>query len=304
MFNNEVHGTLPPAAAPFTEAHTYGLPVLTSNCSNNYGPYHFPEKLFPLLLLNALAGKPLPLYGDGGLRDWLYVKDHCAVLRCILTAGQPGETYNVGGRSELPNLEVAHRLCDLLDTLHLRADGQPYRDTSTPPLEAHEAEKRDKVNESAKSGYDAKPVTHWGSDVGCIRSAGLYRNGVRDDVIDLGDEIEIRVAFKVPPRADRNYLSIAFAIKDLKGSDLIVSSTHDWERMPLKGHGGVYLARFRNPLVTRKYLLVAAIEDHSSSAIHYYEYLEGAQYFSSMADAHLFGLFQPEIHQEMVEIYE
>ena len=107
--------------------HTYGLPVLTTNCSNNYGPYHFPEKLIPLLIVNSLAGKPLPVYGDGQqIRDWLYVKDHCSAIRCVLAKGRVGETYNVGGWNEKPNIEIVHTVCSLLDELSPRADGQPY----------------------------------------------------------------------------------------------------------------------------------------------------------------------------------
>lgn len=98
--------------------HTYGLPVLTTNCSNNYGPYQFPEKLIPLIIANALEGKPLPIYGDGmNVRDWLYVGDHCAAVRCVLARGRPGETYNVGGWNEKPNLEIVHTVCALLDEL-------------------------------------------------------------------------------------------------------------------------------------------------------------------------------------------
>ena len=148
---DEVYGSLAPEAAPFTETHpyepnspysaskaasdhlvrawhhTYGLPVLTSNCSNNYGPCHFPEKLIPLMIINALAGKPLPIYGDGQqVRDWLYVGDHCAAIRRILEAGKPGETYNVGGWNEMPNLEIVRQVCALLDELRPRADGVPY----------------------------------------------------------------------------------------------------------------------------------------------------------------------------------
>lgn len=109
--------------------HTYGLPVLTTNCSNNYGPYHFPEKLIPLCIHNALAGKPLPLYGDGRqVRDWLYVKDHCAAIRRVLAAGRTGEVYNVGGWNEKTNLDVVHMLCAILDALQSRADGRSYRD--------------------------------------------------------------------------------------------------------------------------------------------------------------------------------
>ncbi len=112
--------------------HTYGLPVVTTNCSNNYGPYHFPEKLIPLMIVNALAGKPLPVYGDGQqIRDWLYVKDHCSALRRVLAKGRPGETYNVGGWNEKPNLEIVHTVCALLDELRPRADGTPYREQIT-----------------------------------------------------------------------------------------------------------------------------------------------------------------------------
>ena len=112
--------------------HTYGLPVLTTNCSNNYGPYHFPEKLIPLLIVNAQAGKPLPVYGDGQqIRDWLYVKDHCSAIRRVLEAGLLGETYNVGGWNEKPNLDIVHTVCALLDELKPRADGKPYQEQIT-----------------------------------------------------------------------------------------------------------------------------------------------------------------------------
>ncbi|PRP69278.1 dTDP-glucose 4,6-dehydratase [Chromobacterium amazonense] len=148
---DEVYGTLSPEDPPFAETnryepnspysaskaasdhlvrawhHTYGLPVLTTNCSNNYGPYHFPEKLIPLVILNALAGKPLPIYGDGQqVRDWLYVKDHCSAIRRVLEAGKLGETYNVGGWNEKANLEVVKTICGILDELKPRADGASY----------------------------------------------------------------------------------------------------------------------------------------------------------------------------------
>jgi dTDP-glucose 4,6-dehydratase len=140
---DEVYGSLGRDDAPFTEDHvyepnspysaskaasdhlvrawhhTYGLPVLTTNCSNNYGPYHFPEKLIPLMIVNALAGKPLPVYGDGmQIRDWLYVKDHCSAIRTVLALGTVGETYNVGGWNEKPNIEIVRTVCALLDELH------------------------------------------------------------------------------------------------------------------------------------------------------------------------------------------
>jgi dTDP-glucose 4,6-dehydratase len=148
---DEVYGSLGPDDAPFTETHpyrpnspysaskaasdhlvrayhhTYGLPTLTTNCSNNYGPYQFPEKLIPLVLHNAIAGKPLPIYGDGlNVRDWLYVGDHCAALRAVLARGRPGETYNIGGRAEMSNLAVVKTLCALLDRLHPDSPVTPH----------------------------------------------------------------------------------------------------------------------------------------------------------------------------------
>ena len=152
---DEVYGTLGPDDAPFSEAtpyapnspysaskaasdhlvrayhHTYGLPTLTTNCSNNYGPYHFPEKLIPLVILNALDGKPLPIYGDGQqIRDWLFVSDHCTAIREVLARGVPGETYNIGGWNEKTNLDVVHTLCDILDELRPKSAGS-YRDQIT-----------------------------------------------------------------------------------------------------------------------------------------------------------------------------
>ena len=153
---DEVYGSLAPDAPAFTEQHpyepnspysaskaasdhlvrayhhTYGLPVLTTNCSNNYGPYHFPEKLIPLMIVNALAGKALPVYGDGmQVRDWLYVKDHCSAIRRVLEAGRLGETYNVGGWNEKPNIEIVQRICALLDEKRPRADGKSYAEQIT-----------------------------------------------------------------------------------------------------------------------------------------------------------------------------
>ncbi|MBU4519086.1 MAG: dTDP-glucose 4,6-dehydratase [Gammaproteobacteria bacterium] len=153
---DEVYGTLGPDDAPFTETtpfapnspysaskassdhlvrayhHTYGIPVLTTNCSNNYGPYHFPEKLIPLVIVNALQGKPLPIYGDGQqVRDWLFVKDHCSAIRRVLEAGRPGETYNVGGWNEMANIEIVQKVCALLDEFRPRADGKPYNEQIT-----------------------------------------------------------------------------------------------------------------------------------------------------------------------------
>ena len=112
--------------------HTYGMPVVTTNCSNNYGPYHFPEKLIPLVILNALDGKPLPVYGDGQqIRDWLYVGDHCSAIREVLANGRLGETYNIGGWNEKANLEVVNTICKILDELKPRADKKSYTEQIT-----------------------------------------------------------------------------------------------------------------------------------------------------------------------------
>ncbi len=109
--------------------HTYGMPVLTTNCSNNYGPYQFPEKLIPLMIVNALSGKPLPVYGDGQqIRDWLYVKDHCSAIRLVLEKGTLGEVYNIGGWNEKTNIEIVRNICDLLDTLKPLENKKSYRD--------------------------------------------------------------------------------------------------------------------------------------------------------------------------------
>ena len=153
---DEVYGSLGPDDEPFSETtayapnspysaskaasdhlvrsyfHTYGLPTLTTNCSNNYGPYHFPEKLIPLVIANALAGKDLPIYGDGQqIRDWLYVGDHCAAIRRVLKDGQPGETYNIGGWNEKTNLDVVYTLCDILDELRPANSARSYREQIT-----------------------------------------------------------------------------------------------------------------------------------------------------------------------------
>ncbi|WP_434729831.1 dTDP-glucose 4,6-dehydratase [Rhizobium binae] len=153
---DEVYGSLAPAEAAFSEQrkyepnspysaskaasdhlvrayhHTYGLPVLTTNCSNNYGPYHFPEKLIPLVIHNALSGKQIPIYGDGmQVRDWLFVKDHCSGIRRVLEKGTVGETYNIGGRNELTNLSVVNTLCDILDELRPLPEGASYKSQVT-----------------------------------------------------------------------------------------------------------------------------------------------------------------------------
>ncbi|BEI40350.1 dTDP-glucose 4,6-dehydratase [Polynucleobacter sp. HIN9] len=153
---DEVYGSLAPTARAFTETHpyepnspysaskaasdhlvrawfhTYGFPVVTTNCSNNYGPFHFPEKLIPLVILNAINGKALPIYGDGQqVRDWLYVSDHCSAIRTVLAHGTLGETYNIGGWNEKTNLSVVQTICQILDELRPRADGQSYAEQIT-----------------------------------------------------------------------------------------------------------------------------------------------------------------------------
>ncbi len=129
--------------------HTYGLPTLTTNCSNNYGPYQFPEKLIPLMIANALDGSPLPVYGDGGnIRDWLYVGDHCSAIRGVLASGRPGATYNIGGASEKTNLQVVHALCDALDRLKPRASGSYREQVSFVP---------DRPGHDRRYAIDARP---------------------------------------------------------------------------------------------------------------------------------------------------
>jgi dTDP-glucose 4,6-dehydratase len=153
---DEVYGSLGPEDAAFCETtayapnspyaaskagsdhlvrayfHTFGLPVITTNCSNNYGPFQFPEKLIPLMILNALEGKPLPVYGDGkNVRDWLFVEDHCAAIRAVLAQGRPGECYNIGGSSERANIDVVTAICDLVDEMRPRAGAPPRREQIT-----------------------------------------------------------------------------------------------------------------------------------------------------------------------------
>ena len=192
---DEVYGTLGPKDAPFTEAtpyapnspysaskaasdhlvrayhHTYGLPVLTTNCSNNYGPYHFPEKLIPLCLHNALSGKPLPIYGDGlHVRDWLYVKDHCSAIRRVLEGGRVGETYNVGGWNEKPNLDVINTLCEILGELAPRQDGLSYKSQVTFV--------KDRAGHDRRYAIDASKIEH---ELGW-RPAETFETGIRKTV--------------------------------------------------------------------------------------------------------------------------
>jgi dTDP-glucose 4,6-dehydratase len=193
---DEVYGSLAPQEPAFTEQHryepnspysaskaasdhlvrayhhTYGLPVLTTNCSNNYGPYHFPEKLIPLMIVNALAGKPLPVYGDGmQIRDWLYVRDHCSAIRRVLAAGQLGEVYNVGGWNEKPNIEIVQTLCALLDELRPRNDGKSYREQITYV--------KDRPGHDRRYAIDARKLEQ---DLGW-KPAETFETGIRKTVL-------------------------------------------------------------------------------------------------------------------------
>lgn len=192
---DEVYGSLGPSDAAFTERHpyepnspysaskaasdhlvrawhhTYGLPVITTNCSNNYGPFHFPEKLIPLMIVNALAGKPLPVYGDGlQVRDWLYVKDHCGAIRRVLQAGRPGETYNVGGWNEKPNIDIVKTVCALLDELRPKVDGSSYAQQITYVI--------DRPGHDRRYAIDARKIEH---ELGW-RPAETFESGIRKTV--------------------------------------------------------------------------------------------------------------------------
>jgi len=192
---DEVYGTLAPDDAAFSEDHryapnspysaskaasdhlvrawhhTYGLPVLTTNCSNNYGPFQFPEKLIPLVIFHALTGQRLPLYGDGlQVRDWLHVGDHCRAIRRVLAAGVPGQTYNVGGDCERTNLDVVHTLCMLLDELRPRADGRSYA--------AQIRHVADRPGHDRRYAIDARKMAR---ELGW-RPAHTFESGLRDTV--------------------------------------------------------------------------------------------------------------------------
>lgn len=151
--------------------HTYGLPVVTTNCSNNYGPYHFPEKLIPLVILNALNKKPLPIYGDGQqIRDWLYVGDHCAAIREVLAKGKLGETYNIGGWNEKANIDVVKTICQILDNLKPREDGKSYADQITFV--------KDRPGHDRRYAIDASKIER---DLGW-RPAETFDSGIRKTV--------------------------------------------------------------------------------------------------------------------------
>jgi dTDP-glucose 4,6-dehydratase len=192
---DEVYGTLGPDDPPFSETtayapnspysaskagsdhlarayfHTYRLPVLTTNCSNNYGPYQFPEKLIPLMVLNALEGKPLPVYGDGkNVRDWLFVEDHCSAIRTVLESGRPGETYNVGGNSERANIEIVTAICDLVDEMRPRPGAAPRRSLITYV--------KDRPGHDRRYAIDARKIT---CELGW-RPAEKFESGLRKTV--------------------------------------------------------------------------------------------------------------------------
>jgi dTDP-glucose 4,6-dehydratase len=192
---DEVYGTLGPDDPPFSETtayapnspysaskagsdhlarayfHTYRLPVLTTNCSNNYGPYQFPEKLIPLMVLNALEGKPLPVYGDGkNVRDWLFVEDHCSAIRTVLESGRPGETYNAGGNSERANIEIVTAICDLVDEMRPRPGAAPRRSLITYV--------KDRPGHDRRYAIDARKIT---CELGW-RPAEKFESGLRKTV--------------------------------------------------------------------------------------------------------------------------
>ncbi len=220
---DEVYGSLGPGDAAFTETHpyqpnspysaskaasdhlvrawhhTYGLPVSTSNCSNNYGPWHFPEKLIPLMIVNALAGKPLPVYGDGQqVRDWLYVGDHCSAIRAVLARGREGEVYNIGGWNEKPNLEIVHTICRLLDELRPDPAGPHAR------LITHV---KDRPGHDRRYAIDARKIER---ELGW-RPAETFDSGIRKTVqwvLDHGDWIA-----RVQSGAYREWLSTHYGAR-------------------------------------------------------------------------------------------
>lgn len=226
---DEVFGSLGPDDAPFTELHpyqpnspysaskaasdhwvraafhTFGLPVLTTHCSNNYGPYHFPEKLIPLMIVNALAGKMLPVYGDGRqIRDWLYVKDHCSAIRRVLEAGKPGETYNIGGHNEMPNLEIVNRVCSLLDQYRPRADGRSYSE------QIHHV--TDRPGHDRRYAIDARKIER---ELGW-RPSETFETGIRKTVqwyLDNPQWVE-----HVQNGSYRRWIATQYAATDVEGS--------------------------------------------------------------------------------------
>ena len=221
---DEVYGSLGKADPPFTEQHayepnspysaskaasdhlvrawhhTYGLPVVTTNCSNNYGPFHFPEKLIPLMIVNALAGKPLPVYGDGRqIRDWLYVRDHCAAIREVLARGRIGETYNIGGWNEKPNIEIVQTICALLDEMHPDAEGSHSR---------HIQYVTDRPGHDRRYAIDARKIER---ELGW-KPAETFETGIRKTVrwyLDHGDWVA-----RVQSGAYREWVATNYQARD------------------------------------------------------------------------------------------
>ncbi len=219
---DEVYGSLKPDDAPFTEQnryepnspysaskaasdhlvrayhHTYGLPVLTTNCSNNYGPYQFPEKLIPLVIANALAGKPLPIYGDGmQVRDWLYVGDHCSAIRRVLEAGKIGEVYNIGGWNEMPNIEIVNTICTLLDELRPDPAGSYTRLITYV---------KDRPGHDRRYAIDARKIER---ELGW-RPAETFQTGIRKTVqwyLDNQDWVQHVITGEYRNWVDQNYAS-------------------------------------------------------------------------------------------------
>ena len=219
---DEVYGSLKPEDTPFTELnryepnspysaskaasdhlvrayhHTYGLPVLTTNCSNNYGPYQFPEKLIPLVIANALAGKPLPIYGDGmQVRDWLYVGDHCSAIRRVLEAGKVGEVYNIGGWNEMPNIEIVNTICTLLDELRPDPAGSYARLITYV---------KDRPGHDRRYAIDARKIE---LELGW-RPAETFQTGIRKTVqwyLDNQDWVQHILSGEYRNWVDQNYAS-------------------------------------------------------------------------------------------------
>jgi dTDP-glucose 4,6-dehydratase len=218
---DEVYGSLGPQDAPFTETtsyspnspysaskaasdhlvrayhHTYGLPTLTTNCSNNYGPFQFPEKLIPLVIANALAGKHLPIYGDGmNVRDWLYVGDHCAAIRTVLARGRVGEVYNIGGWNAMPNIEIVRSICTLLDELHPDSPVKPHAELIRYV--------QDRPGHDRRYAIDARKIEHelsW-------RPAEIFASGIRKTVtwyLEHGDWVAGVTSGDYRKWMDRNY---------------------------------------------------------------------------------------------------
>ena len=220
---DEVYGSLQPGDAPFTEQtpyapnspysaskagsdhlvrayhHTYGLPTITTNCSNNYGPYQFPEKLIPLIILNALAGKPLPIYGDGlNVRDWLYVGDHCTAIRLALSTGRPGETYNIGGDNERTNIDVARTICRNLDELRPAAGGKSHESLITFVA--------DRPGHDRRYAIDATKASH---ELGW-KPAETFDSGIRKTVrwyLDNPDWVQGVVSGEYRKWVEKNYVN-------------------------------------------------------------------------------------------------